>query len=75
MLRVNLKWMSFDNVHVFSFNTLIFRSQIYGDGRLLFCDHILNGYGYTNRDFKKQVSKSRLDFLQGQSLPKDFRFR
>ena len=49
--------------------------QIYGDSKLLFCDHILNGYGYTQRDFKKQISKSRIDFLHGQSLPNDFRFR
>ena len=49
--------------------------QIYGDSRLLFCDHILNGYGYTQRDFKKQISKCRMDFLHGQSLPNDFRFR
>ncbi|KAK7102791.1 uncharacterized protein [Littorina saxatilis] len=47
---------------------------IYGNGRLLFCDHILNGYGYTQKDFKKQISKSRLDFVHGQSLPSDFRF-
>ncbi|XP_076447540.1 uncharacterized protein LOC143284598 isoform X2 [Babylonia areolata] len=47
---------------------------IYGDSRLLFCDHILNGYGYTQRDFKKQISKCRVDFLHGQSLPNDFRF-
>ncbi|XP_048257382.1 uncharacterized protein LOC124136360 isoform X1 [Haliotis rufescens] len=48
---------------------------IYADGRLLFCDHIFNGYGNTSRkDFKKQIMKSRLDSLQGFSLPKDFRF-
>ncbi|XP_005107667.1 uncharacterized protein LOC101861687 isoform X2 [Aplysia californica] len=47
---------------------------IYADGRLLFCDHIFNGYGNTRKDFKKQVMKSKLDFIHGFSLPKDFRF-
>lgn len=47
---------------------------IYADTKLLFCDHILNGYGYTQRDFRKQIMKSRFDLLHGQSLPSDFRF-
>ncbi|KAK7484126.1 hypothetical protein BaRGS_00024615 [Batillaria attramentaria] len=47
---------------------------IYADSKLLFCDHILNGYGYTQRDFRKQIMKSRLDLLHGKSLPSDFRF-
>ena len=49
--------------------------QIYCDGRLLFCDHIFNGYGNTKKDFKKQIMNSRKDFAQGFSLPKDFKFR
>lgn len=49
--------------------------QIYCDGKLLFCDHIFNGYGNTRKDFKKQVMKSRHDAIQGHYLPKDFRFR
>ena len=44
-------------------------------GKLLFCDHIFNGYGNARKDFKKQVMKTRLQALQGFSLPKDFRFR
>ncbi|RUS74576.1 hypothetical protein EGW08_017657, partial [Elysia chlorotica] len=47
---------------------------IYADGKLLFCDHIFNGYGNATRDFKKQVMKSRLDYIHGFSLPVDFRF-
>ncbi|XP_041349988.1 uncharacterized protein LOC121369160 isoform X2 [Gigantopelta aegis] len=47
---------------------------IYCDGRLLFCDHIFNGYGNTKKDFKKQIMNSRKDFQQGFSLPKDFKF-
>ncbi|KAK3768351.1 hypothetical protein RRG08_031140 [Elysia crispata] len=47
---------------------------IYADGKLLFCDHIFNGYGNATRDFKKQVMKSRLDYIHGFSLPEDFRF-
>ncbi|KAH9503808.1 hypothetical protein Btru_066692 [Bulinus truncatus] len=47
---------------------------IYCEGRLLFCDHIFNGYGNARKDFQKQVLKSRLDFNHGISLPKDFRF-
>ncbi|XP_052781293.1 uncharacterized protein LOC128217895 isoform X3 [Mya arenaria] len=47
---------------------------IYSEGKLLFCDHIFNGYGNTRKDFKKQIMKSRHDAIQGFSLPKDFRF-
>ncbi|GFR69725.1 glutamate-rich protein 6 [Elysia marginata] len=47
---------------------------IYADGKLLFCDHIFNGYGNATRDFKKQVMKSRLDYIHGFRLPEDFRF-
>ncbi|XP_052285563.1 uncharacterized protein LOC127881598 isoform X9 [Dreissena polymorpha] len=47
---------------------------IFCDGKLLFCDHIFNGYGNTRKDFKKQIMKSRHDAINGFSLPKDFRF-
>lgn len=47
---------------------------IYLAGKLLFCDHIFNGYGNARKDFKKQLMKSRVEALQGFSLPKDFRF-
>ena len=49
--------------------------QMYCDGKLLFCDHIFNGYGSARKDFKKQVMKSRHDAIQGYNLPKDFKFR
>lgn len=48
---------------------------MYMAGKLLFCDHIFNGYGNARKDFKKQVMKTRLQAMQGFSLPKDFRFR
>ncbi|ESP04590.1 hypothetical protein LOTGIDRAFT_170681 [Lottia gigantea] len=48
---------------------------IYSDGNLLFCDNIFNGYGNTKKDFKKQITKSRLDAVHGVFLPKDFRFK
>lgn len=47
---------------------------MYCDGKLLFCDHIFNGYGSARKDFKKQVMKSRHDAIQGYNLPKDFKF-
>lgn len=47
---------------------------IYLAGKLLFCDHIFNGYGNARKDFKKQLMKSRVEALQGFALPKDFRF-
>ncbi|XP_055882400.1 uncharacterized protein LOC106072114 isoform X4 [Biomphalaria glabrata] len=47
---------------------------IYCEGKLLFCDHIFNGYGNARKDFQKQVLQSRLDFTHGFSLPPDFRF-
>lgn len=47
---------------------------MYMAGKLLFCDHIFNGYGNARKDFKKQVMKTRLQAMQGFSLPKDFRF-
>lgn len=49
--------------------------QMYADGRLMFCDHIFNGYGNARKDFMKQIMKCRLDSIQGFCLPKDFRFR
>ena len=48
---------------------------MYCDGKLLFCDHIFNGYGSARKDFKKQVMTSRHDAIQGNYLPKDFKFR
>ncbi|KAL5013330.1 hypothetical protein ScPMuIL_007600 [Solemya velum] len=47
---------------------------MYADGRLMFCDHIFNGYGNARKDFVKQIMKCRLDSIQGFCLPKDFRF-
>ncbi|XP_055999633.1 uncharacterized protein LOC125656907 isoform X4 [Ostrea edulis] len=47
---------------------------IYLAGKLLFCDHIFNGYGNARKDFKKQLMRSKVEALQGFSLPKDFRF-
>lgn len=45
------------------------------NGKLLFCDHIFNGYGNARKDFKKQMMKTRLEAIQGFSLPTDFKFR
>ncbi|XP_061085077.1 uncharacterized protein C3orf20 homolog [Conger conger] len=47
---------------------------MYAGGRLLFADHIFNGYSCTARDLHKQITKTREAYLQGQSLPSDFRF-
>ena len=49
--------------------------QIYAESKLLFCDHILNGYGYTRSDFNKQIYQSKHDSLHRKFLPPDFRFR
>ncbi|KAL3852029.1 hypothetical protein ACJMK2_015718 [Sinanodonta woodiana] len=48
---------------------------MYQHRSLIFCDHIFNGYGNARKDFKKQIMKSRIEALQGHSLPKDFKFR
>nr|XP_039260147.1 uncharacterized protein LOC120336523 isoform X2 [Styela clava] len=47
---------------------------MYCGGRLLFADHIFNGYGNARKDFRKQIFKSRQDFHMGHFLPDDFRF-
>ncbi|XP_046840585.1 uncharacterized protein C3orf20-like [Xenia sp. Carnegie-2017] len=47
---------------------------MYIGGKLLFADHIFNGYGNARKDFLKQISKSRRDYLQGLVLPSDFQF-
>lgn len=47
---------------------------MYCGGRLLFADHIFNGYGNARNDFRKQIFKSRRDYSLGHFLPDDFRF-
>ncbi|XP_078484820.1 uncharacterized protein LOC100175408 isoform X1 [Ciona intestinalis] len=47
---------------------------MYCGGRLIFADHIFNGYGNARNDFKKQVYKTRQEYLMGHLLPDDFRF-
>ncbi|XP_072177179.1 uncharacterized protein [Diadema setosum] len=48
--------------------------MIYGGGKLLFCDHIFNGYGNAKKDFQKQLSRTLNDHNLGKYLPRDFRF-
>nr|XP_032828186.1 uncharacterized protein C3orf20 homolog [Petromyzon marinus] len=47
---------------------------MYAAGRLLFADLLLDGYGLTRRDLRRQIARSRGDFLLGRFLPRDFRF-
>lgn len=47
---------------------------MYCGGKLLFADHIFNGYGNARKDFRKQIFKSRQEFHVGHYLPDDFRF-
>eukprot|EP00794_Sanderia_malayensis_P006085 gene6085-6788_t len=47
---------------------------MYVGGRLLFADHIFNGYGNAKRDFLKQVMKTQKDSMSTNSLALDFRF-
>ncbi|XP_022109062.1 uncharacterized protein LOC110989186 [Acanthaster planci] len=47
---------------------------IYANSRLLFCDHIFNGYGNARKDFEKQMLKSKRDATLGRILPPDFHF-
>ena len=49
--------------------------QMYEGGKLLFCDHIFNGYGNAKKDFHKQMMITRRSANAGSHLPKDFRFR
>lgn len=49
--------------------------QIYGATKLLFCDHIFNGYGNARKDFQKQLERCKHDARGRKFLPKDFRFR
>lgn len=54
---------------------LLLLPQIYANSRLLFCDHIFNGYGNARKDFQKQMLKSKRDATLGRILPPDFHFR
>ncbi|KAJ8393393.1 hypothetical protein AAFF_G00061150 [Aldrovandia affinis] len=47
---------------------------MYVGGKLLFADHIFNGYSCSVRDLLKQIAKTRQDYRQGRSLPPDFHF-
>lgn len=49
--------------------------KIYADGKLVFCDHIFNGYSSERKDFHKQMILSKQMAARGQYLPKDFHFR
>ncbi|CAE1252293.1 unnamed protein product [Acanthosepion pharaonis] len=48
---------------------------IYCHGNLLFCDHIFNGYGCAEDDFRHQLRQCHTRALKSFSLPRDFRFR
>lgn len=47
---------------------------IYLNSKLLFCDHIFNGYGSSLNDFIKQINQSKQDAKDGKYLPSNFRF-
>ncbi|XP_071960545.1 uncharacterized protein [Antedon mediterranea] len=47
---------------------------MYMNGKLVFCDHIFNGYGNTKKDFLKQVINCKREANHGSFLPNDFRF-
>lgn len=47
---------------------------IYCHGNLLFCDHIFNGYGCAEDDFRHQLRQCHTRALKSFSLPRDFRF-
>ncbi|XP_072097162.1 uncharacterized protein C3orf20-like isoform X2 [Mobula birostris] len=47
---------------------------MYIGGKLLFADHIFNGYSTTVKDLKKQLAKTYEDYLTGHHLLHDFRF-
>lgn len=48
---------------------------MYKNSKLLFCDHIFNGYGYSLQDFQKQLQKSKEDAINEKYLPYNFHFR
>ncbi|EDV25376.1 uncharacterized protein TRIADDRAFT_55398 [Trichoplax adhaerens] len=47
---------------------------MYNHGRLIFADHILNGYSSEKKDFMKQVIICRKLALEKRYLPQDFKF-
>ncbi|XP_038666845.1 uncharacterized protein LOC119973234 isoform X2 [Scyliorhinus canicula] len=47
---------------------------MYIGGKLLFADHIFNGYSNTIKDLKKQIAMTYDDYLMGRHLLYDFRF-
>ena len=56
------------------FTHLLCYFQLYCSGKLLFADHIFNGYGNAKNDFRKQLYRSKQEALLGHFLPDDFRF-
>ncbi|XP_072328013.1 uncharacterized protein [Scyliorhinus torazame] len=47
---------------------------MYIGGKLLFADHIFNGYSNTIKNLKKQIAMTYDDYLMGRHLLYDFRF-
>ncbi|XP_042191100.1 uncharacterized protein C3orf20 [Callorhinchus milii] len=48
---------------------------MYGGGKLLFADYILNGYSTSSKDLLKQITQTWDDYLMGHHLHEDFKFR
>ncbi|KAK2534957.1 C3orf20-like protein, partial [Columba guinea] len=47
---------------------------MYIQGKLLFANHIFNGYSKSTKDLQKQIAKTRNDYRMGYCLPADFKF-
>lgn len=56
------------------FNLRLFE-QMYMGAKLLFCDHIFNGYGTEEKDFEKQIQKTKILAASAHQLPANFKFR
>lgn len=48
---------------------------MYIRGKLLFVGYIFSGHSRSVRDLQKQISRTRVDYRLGLSLPPDYKFR
>lgn len=55
--------------------TIVWYTQMYMGGTLLFIGHAFSPHSCSERDLQKQISRIRVDYRLGTSLPSDYKFR
>jgi hypothetical protein len=75
MVLVIKKFKPLKSIQIFNLIFFCSNFKIYKGGKLVFCNHIFNGYGYDEKDFLKQLQSSKEDSILGKYLPYNFRFK